>query len=167
MSVLNPKTKAPTVTPTKKTKKAAKKVEFVPTSSIKTRSKSKSPPKHEITMLNEEEWPTPKEASPKATRKSPPKNTTTSMARDITPTKENPISIDKRPSKEPNAPKSTSETTATVDRGKSILEQIKPPAKFQTFKKDRTQTYLDASNKAYEKVTKKEVQIWRWNTGHI
>ena len=44
-----------------------------------------------------------------------------------------------------------------MDRGKSILNQVKPLTKFQTFKKDRTTTYRDASNKAYEKVTKKEM----------
>ena len=38
------------------------------------------------------------------------------------------------------------------------MTQIKPPTKFQMFKKDRTKTYKDASNKVYEKVTKKEMR---------
>ena len=68
--------KAPLVTPTKKPKKVMKKVEFVPLSSIKTRSKSKPPTKQEVRNLDGEEWPTPKEASPQTKRKSPPKTQT-------------------------------------------------------------------------------------------
>ena len=68
--------KAPLVTPTKKPKKVTEKVEFVPLSSIKTRLKSKSQTIQEVTHLDAEEWPTPKEASPQTKRKSPPKTKT-------------------------------------------------------------------------------------------
>ena len=146
-SNLKPKSKTATVTPTKNPKKTAKKVDFVPTSQIKTRSKSRSPPKRETLKLDEENWPTPGEAS-LITKKAD-----LTIARDITPTKENPVSIDTRPKNE----EQTKETT-TVDRKKPILEQIKPSTKFQSFKADRTQTYLDASNKAYKKITKKELR---------
>ena len=80
-STLNPKAKTATVTPTKKPKKMGKKVDFAPASPIKTRSKSKSPPKREILALNEEEWPTPREASPTKNKMTP-----NNIARDITPT---------------------------------------------------------------------------------
>ena len=98
-SAQNPKSRTPLVTPTKKPKKVMKKVEFVPLSSIKMRSKSRSPTKRKVTNLDAEEWLTPKEALPQTKRKSSPK-IQTSEAQHLTLTKDNPITINKRPSKQ-------------------------------------------------------------------
>lgn len=172
----------PLVTPTKKggakkaSKKGTKKVDFVTPSSIKTRSKSKSPTNNNIMSLDEAEWPTLDEAPTQTKTKSPP---TTTEPRDITPTKEHPITLDTRPSVDGDTNKATkvsdpkdkadveedtskatkvSDPADKIDRNKSILNQIKPPTNFQTVQKEKKQTYLDASNKAYKKVTKKETR---------
>ena len=139
----NSATKTAKVTPTKTPKKGMKKVKFVPLSSIKTRSKSKSPTNGEVTNLNVEEWPMPKEASPESKRKSSPPTKMKNNIQDATPTKENPITIDKRAvmTPEQNTAETIEPTNTGVDRRKPILEQIKPVTPFQTFKKDRTQTY--------------------------
>ena len=66
--------------------------------------------------LDTEEWPTPKEAPPQTKRKSSPKNQT-NEAQVLTPTKDNPIVINRSPSKtsETNTKQNTPETTSKVD----------------------------------------------------
>ena len=152
--------KAPKVTPMKAPKTNTKKVEFSPISQIKTRLKSKSPTNRGVIKLNEEEWPTLEEASPESKRKPSPPTPTKSIRRDTTPTKQNPITIDKRAAKVPNDSEGTpNPPTEKIDRSKPILEQVKPATSFESFKKDRTKTYLDASNTEYKKVTKKEMRL--------
>ena len=157
----NLKTKTPKVTPTKTNNKGKKKVDFAPLSSIRTRSKSKSPTNRKVTTLDAEEWPTLEEAeaSPKTKKTPSPPTQVMNKDRDSSPTKEDPITIDRR-AKPTESNKATDKPSSTteIDRSKSILEQVKPTTKFQSFKQDRTQTYLDASNKEYKKVTKKETR---------
>ena len=71
-SLQRPKSRPLQVTPTKNPKKVTKKVGFSPLSPLKTRPKSRSLTKREeVTVLDEEDWPTPKEAPPQTKRKSP------------------------------------------------------------------------------------------------
>ena len=102
---------------------------------------------------NSEGTPNP---SPKANRTpSPP--TKINQNRNASPTPDNPITIDHRAAKPAETNKETNNTSSdmVVDRSKPILEQVKPATKFQSSQKERTETYLEASNKEYKKVTKK------------
>ena len=65
-SAQNLKSRTPLVTPKKKPKKVMKKVEFVPLSSIKTRSKSRSLTKHKVTTPQTKRKSSPKIQTSKA-----------------------------------------------------------------------------------------------------
>ena len=153
-------TKTPKVTPTKTANAATKKVEFSPLPPTQTRQKSRSPTNRETTRnLNAEEWPTLEDAAPKTKKTPSPPTQRTNKHRDSSPTLEDPITIDRRAKlTEINKESDKASPSTEVDRSKSILEQVKPATKFQSFKQDKQQTYLDASNKEYKKVTKKETR---------
>ena len=91
-------------------------------------------------------------------KRSSPKSQQPSKARRATtPTEDNPIVFNRRPVEKLVTEPKQGDPTAKIDCGKSILDQVKPLTKFQSFKADRMTTCKDASDKPYAKVTKKEM----------